>query len=180
MFVLAIGILFVVWLIITYNGLIVAKNRVDNAWSQIEVQLQRRLDLVPNLVEIVKRFIEHENEVFENVSKARTQMSEAKTVSEKGEASIQLSDSLSRLLAISEAYPQLNSNQNFLELQRELKATEDKIAFARQFYNDSVARFNSKIEMFPTNIFANMFNMTPREYFALENNEAKNPVKIQF
>lgn len=177
---LAIIVLVFFWIVGTYNGLIVSKNRVDNAWSQIDVQLQRRFDLIPNLVETVKGYKDHEKEVFDNIAKARAQMSGAQTISEKGEASTELSGSLNRLLAISEAYPELKANENFLELQRELKGTEDKIAFSRQFYNDSVTRFNSKIELFPTNIFANMFNMIAREYFAVDSKEARGPVKVKF
>jgi LemA protein len=180
LFLIVLVIALVIWLIATYNSLVTFRNRVDNAWSQIDVQLQRRFDLIPNLVETVKGYMEHEKEVFENIAQARANMVGAKTVVEKGEASSQLTNTLNTLFAVSENYPELKANENFIQLQQEIKGTEDKIAFSRQFYNDTVTRYNSKIDMFPTNIFASSMNLTKREYFAIENQEARQNVKVQF
>lgn len=178
--ILLIAAALIVYIIAVYNGLVVSRNRVDNGWAQIEVQLQKRFDTVPNLVNTVKGIMQHEQELFESIAKARSGMIEAKSVSEKSQASEQFSNTLKTLFAVSEAYPELKSNQNFLELQRDLKNIEDGIAYSRQFYNDSVTRYNEKIDMFPTNIFANIFNMTKREYFAIENSAARGPVKVEF
>lgn len=178
--VLIICIVLVLWVIFMYNGLVRLKNMIENGWSQIDVQLQRRFDLIPNLIETVKGYAAHEKEVFEKVAIARQGMVNAQGIAEKGAASGELTNALKSLFAVSEAYPELKANENFLQLQQELKGTEDKISFARQFYNDSVVRLNQKIEMFPTNIIASMFNFTKREYFAIDNPEAKGPVKVQF
>lgn len=169
----------VIYVIAIYNGLITMKNRVENAWAQIETQLQRRFDLIPNLVETVKGYATHEKEVFEKVTQARASMASAQTVSEKAEASNMLTDTLKSLFAVAEAYPELKANENFAQLQVDLKGTEDKIAFARQFYNDSVQRLNTQIELFPQNIVANMLGFAKRDYFEIDE-EAKNNVKVQF
>ncbi len=170
----------IVWLVLMYNGLVRLKNMVENGWSQIDVQLQRRFDLIPNLVETVKGYAAHEKELFENIAKAKQSLINAQGVAQKGEASGELSNALKSIFALSEAYPELKANQNFLELQQELKGTEDKISFARQFYNDSVTRLNQQIDMFPTNIVASIFNFTKREYFEIDTPEARGPVKVQF
>ena len=172
--------LLVFWVIAIYNGLIRSKNIVDNAWAQIEAQLQRRYDLIPNLVNTVKGYAAHEKGLFEGIAEAKERMVNAGSIAEKGEASQQVSNSLKSIFALSEAYPELKANENFLRLQEDLKGTEDKVTFSRQFYNDSVTRYNTKLELFPSNIFANMFGMTTREYFALENNVARENVKVEF
>lgn len=148
-----------------YNSLVTLRNRVRNAWSQIEVQLKNRADLIPNLVETVKGYAKHEKEVFENVTKARSQVLNAKGVQETADANQELSSAISRLLVTVEAYPQLKADQNFLSLQAELKDAEEKIRYARQFYNDIVMKFNTAIEVFPKNIFANIFNFTKEPFF---------------
>lgn len=151
-------VLLVIYGISVYNGLVVLKNRVKNAWAQIEVQLKNRADLIPNLVETVKGYATHEKEVFENVTKARSQVLNASGVEETAKADQALSSAISRLLVTVEAYPQLKADQNFLSLQSELKDAEEKIRYARQFYNDTTMKYNTDIQIFPKNIFAGMFN----------------------
>jgi len=162
-----------------YNGLITLKNRVDEAWSDIDVQLKRRYDLIPNLVNTVKGYATHEKELFEKVTAARTAAMGAGTPAQKEQAENMLSGTLKSLFAVAENYPDLKANQNFLELQRELTDTEDKIQAARRFYNGNVRDFNTKIQVFPTNIFAGMLNFTKREFFAAEEGE-KEVVNVQF
>ena len=162
-----------------YNGLIKLKNRVDEAWSDIDVQLKRRYDLIPNLVNAVKGYATHEKELFEKVTAARTAAMGAGTPAQKEQAENMLSGTLKSLFAVAENYPDLKANQNFLELQRELTDTEDKIQAARRFYNGNVRDFNTKIQVFPTNIFAGMLNFTKREFFAAEEGE-KEVVNVQF
>lgn len=162
-----------------YNGLIKLKNRVDEAWSDIDVQLKRRHDLIPNLINTVKGYAAHEREVFEKVTEARTAAMGAQTPAEKENAENMLSGTLKSLFAVAENYPDLKANQNFLELQRELTDTEDKIQAARRFYNGNVRDFNTKIQVFPTNIFAGMLNFTKREFFAAEEGE-KEVVEVKF
>ena len=148
-----------------YNSLVVLKNRVKNAWAQIEVQLKNRADLIPNLVETVKGYASHEKEVFENVTKARSQVLNAKGVEATAKADAELSSAISRLLVTVEAYPQLKADQNFLSLQSELKDAEEKIRYARQFYNDTTMKYNTAIQIFPKNIFAGMFNFREEPLF---------------
>lgn len=162
-----------------YNGLITLKNRVDEAWSDIDVQLKRRHDLIPNLVNTVKGYATHEKELFEKVTEARTAAMGAQTPGQKEEAENMLSGTLKSLFAVAENYPDLKANQNFLELQRELTDTEDKIQASRRFYNGNVRDFNTKIETVPTNILAGMLNFTKREFFAAEESEKEN-VNVQF
>jgi LemA protein len=162
-----------------YNRLVTLRNRVDNAWSQIDVQLRRRYDLIPNLVETVKGYAAHERETFDSVVQARTAAMAAQTVKEHGEAENMLSGTLKSLFALAEAYPDLKANQNFLMLQEELAGTESKIAYARQFYNDSVMSYNTATQTFPSNVLAGMFGFTQREYFEIEAVAAE-PVKVQF
>jgi LemA protein len=169
----------ILWIILTYNRLIVLRNRIQNAWSQIDVQLRRRYDLIPNLVETVKGYAAHEKTVFEEVTKARAAMASAQTVQEQGEAQNMITSALKSLFAVAEAYPDLKANQNFLMLQEELSGTESKIAYARQFYNDSVMSFNNLIQTFPANIIAGMFGFTAHDYFPMEET-AREPVKVQF
>lgn len=163
-----------------YNGLVQLRNRCENSWAQVDVQLRRRYDLIPNLVETVKGYAAHEKEVFQKVTEARTQAMGAGTVGDQGKAENMLSGALKSLFAVAEAYPDLKANQNFMMLQEELAGTESKIAYARQFYNDTVMKFNTKQQVFPSNIIANMFNFQEREYFEIEEAEAKEPVKVQF
>jgi LemA protein len=162
-----------------YNRLVTLRNRVDNAWSQIDVQLRRRYDLIPNLVETVRAYAAHEREAFEAVTAARTAAMGAQTVAEHSEAENMLSSTLKSLFAVAEAYPDLKANQNFMMLQEELSGTESKIAYARQFYNDSVMTFNTSTQTFPANVIAGMFGFTQRDYFEIEE-AAKEPVKVQF
>ncbi len=164
------GVLGVVLLyaILTFNRLVRHRNRVENSWSGIDVQLRRRYDLIPNLVETVKGYATHERELFEQVTRARSQAIEAGTVGDQAQAERQVTQSLGRLLAVAEAYPQLRANENFLALQEELTATESKIAFARQFYNDQVMRFNTIIQQFPSVIIARLTGFREREFFETE------------
>jgi LemA protein len=163
-----------------YNGLVVLRNRCENAWSQVDVQLRRRYDLIPNLVETVKGYAKHEREVFERVTQARTSAINAGTVKDQAQAENMLSGALKTLFAVAENYPELKANQNFLLLQEELAGTESKIAYARQFYNDMVMKFNAKQQVFPSNIIANMFSFKERDYFEIEEPAAREPVKVQF
>jgi LemA protein len=163
-----------------YNSLVTLRNRCDNAWSQVDVQLRRRYDLIPNLVETVKGYAKHESGVFERVTQARAAAVNAQTVKAQGEADNVLTGALKSLFAVAEAYPDLKANQNFLMLQEELAGTESKVAYARQFYNDVVMKFNMRQQVFPSNIIANMFGFKTREYFQIEEEAAKGPVKVQF
>ena len=163
-----------------YNSLITLRNRCDNGWSQIDVQLRRRYDLIPNLVETVKGYAKHESGVFEKVTQARAAAVGAQTVKEQGQADNVLTGALKSLFAVAENYPELKANQNFLMLQEELAGTESKVAYARQFYNDTVMKYNMRQQVFPSSIIANMFGFKPREYFQIEEEVAKGPVKVQF
>src|SRR3954447_16269668 len=177
--VIAIVVILVLWLILSYNGLIRLRNRIENAWSQIDVQLKRRYDLIPNLVETVKGYAAHERETLEAVIAARNSAMSAGTPQEQAQAENVLSGALKSIFALSEAYPDLKANQNFLNLQEELTSSEDRIAYARQFYNDTVNRYNTKIQTFPSVILAGAFNFKQREYFEAEG-EATGPVHVQF
>ncbi len=177
--VLAIIVIVVGFLIITYNRLIVLRNRIENAWSQIDVQLKRRADLIPNLVETVKGYAAHEKEVFQRVTEARSALMKAEGVRDQAEANNMLTGALKSLFAVAENYPELKANQNFMMLQEELSGTESKIAYARQFYNDSVLMYDNMREKFPSNIVANMFGFAEREYFAVEEGE-RGPVSVDF
>lgn len=170
----------VFWFIAAYNGFIRLITRVKEAWADIEVQLKRRYDLIPNLVETVKGYAAHERELFEKVTEARSKAMGAQGIEEKGKAENVLTGTLKSLFAISENYPQLRANENFLELQRELTDTEDKIQAARRFYNGNVRDLNIKVETFPSNIVAGMFKFLKMEFFELEEESAKEPVKVKF
>lgn len=174
--VVAVFALFVIFL---YNGLIRLRNQVKNSWAQIDVQLKRRNDLIPNLVETVKGYMKHEKEVLENVTNARSAILSAETVEDKANASNMLSGTLKSLFAVSENYPDLKANQNFMQLQEEISGTENKIAYARQHYNDIVMVFNTKIEVFPNNVFAGMLNFTQEALFEATEEEKKN-VQVKF
>jgi LemA protein len=172
-------VLFVLIIIGIYNSLIRLKNQVKNSFAQIDVQLKRRNDLIPNLIETVKGYAKHEKTVFEQVTKARTAVMNAQGVEEKADASNMLSGTLKSLFAVSENYPDLKANQNFLQLQEELSGTENKIAYSRQHYNDMVMLFNTKIEVFPSNVFANMFNFKQEQMFSTPETEKVVP-KVSF
>lgn len=184
-----VGILFGLVLIATmiligiYNGLVGLRNRVKNSWSQIDVQLKRRHDLIPNLVETAKGYMKHENETFVKVTEARAKAMNAGdsgSVKDIGAAEADLSGSLAKLLLTVENYPELKANQNFLALQEELTSTENRIAFSRQAYNDDVMMFNNKTEMFPSNIVAGMFNFVKSEFFEIEDKAEKQAPKVSF
>jgi LemA protein len=172
-------VLLILVFILSYNGLVRLRNRIDNAWSQIDVQLKRRYDLIPNLVETVKGYAAHERQTLESVTQARANAINAQGPAQQAEAENVLSGALKSLFAVAEAYPDLKANQNFLSLQEELTSTEDRVAYARQFYNDSVLSYNNKLQTFPRNVIAGMFNFEKREYFEGDP-EATGPVKVQF
>ncbi len=173
-------VLFIFFVIGIYNALIRLRNQVDNSWSQIDVQLKRRCDLIPNLVETAKGYMEHERGTFEAITQARSQAMGAKTVGEAAKAEGAMGEALSKFMLVVENYPELKANQNFLAIQEELTSTENKISFARQSYNDQVLFFNNKIQMFPSNIIAGMFNFGTREFFEIENAEERNVPKVNF
>ncbi len=161
-----------------YNSLIRLRMRVKNAWSQIDVQLKRRYDLIPNLVSAVKGYMKHEKGVLEEVTKARTALISG-SMKDKAKASNQVTDALKSIFAVAENYPQLKANENFKQLQEELSGTESKIAYARQFYNDSVMQYNESVQVFPKNIFAKLFSFSQEEFFKTEGKEKEN-VKVEF
>ncbi|HEX9235989.1 MAG TPA: LemA family protein [Actinomycetota bacterium] len=171
--------LLVLYGVFTFNRLVRVRVRTENAWSQIDVQLRRRYDLIPNLIETVKGYAAHERELFEDVARARSQAQSASGVQDQAQAENQVTRSLRQLLAVAENYPQLKANENFLALQEELTGTESKIAYARQFYNDEVASLNTLIQSFPSNLVARMGRFTPREFFEIDE-PARGPVSVQF
>lgn len=173
--ILLVAVVFI-WL---YNSLVVSRNRVKNAWSQIDVQLKRRTDLIPNLVETVKGYAQHEKGVFEEVTRARSNLMSADSVKETQEANNMLTGALKSLFAVAENYPDLKANQNFLELQGQLAETEDKIAYSRQFYNDTVLMYNNKCQMFPSNIIASTFHFEESEFFEIDETARSTP-KVEF
>ena len=177
---LIIIILLVIAVIVMYNNLVRLRQKVKNSWSQIDVQLQRRFDLIPNLIETVKGYMKHEENVLTKVTELRTSWANASSVAEKAELDNQLSGALKTIMAVSENYPDLKANQNFSELQQELQNTENKISFSRQFYNDSVTMYNTKLEVIPSNIIASIFNFKPEELFKAESDEARKNVKVDF
>src|SRR5438552_10869765 len=166
--VLGIVAVIALWAILSFNRFVRLRVRVDNAWSQIDVQLKRRYDLIPNLVETVKGYAAHERELFEDVTKARAAAEQAGTVQDQAQAENQITAGLRRLFAVAENYPQLKANENFLALQEELTSTESKIAYARQFYNDQVAELNTRIQSFPSNIIARAGRFQPRQFFEID------------
>jgi LemA protein len=168
-----------IYLVSLYNGLVKLRNRIENAWAQIDVQLTRRYDLIPNLVETVKGYATHEQETFEAVTQARNMAQEASGVQEQAEAENVLTGALKSLFAVSEAYPELEANENFLHLQEELTATEGRIAYARQFYNDTVFKYNTKIQSFPAVFIAGAMQFTAREYFEADD-QSRGPVEVSF
>lgn len=178
--IVAIVVILIIAVIGMYNSLVQARIKVDNAWSQIDVQLQRRFDLIPNFVETVKGYMTHEKETFEKITNLRSSWSESKSISEKASLDNELSNTLKTIMAVAENYPDLKANQNFSELSEELRNTENKISFSRQFYNDTVTMYNTKLEVFPSNIIAGIFNFKARDLFTAENEEARKNVKIVF
>lgn len=181
MYLLIILAIVILYIVFVYNGLITLRNRAKEAWADIEVQLKRRYDLIPNLVSTVKGYATHESSAFENVTKARAAALGATGTAEKGQAENMLTGALKSVFAIAEAYPELKANQNFLALQNELADTENKIQAARRFYNANVRDLNTKIEVFPANIFAGTFHFTKMDYFDLgDNDAAQNPVEVKF
>ena len=178
--IIVIIVLILLWAIATYNSLVDFRNRVKDAWSQIDVQLKRRFDLIPNLVETVKGYTKHESETLEEVIKARNTYLSASLPEDQLKADGELTNAINKLFALSENYPDLKANQNFQDLQQELQQTEDKIAMSRQFYNDSVTRLNTKLETFPSNIIASMFHFKAEDLFVVDNEEAKKNVKVDF
>ncbi len=177
-----VGLIFIValWLVGIYNGLVRLRNEVKNAWAQIDVQLKRRHDLIPNLVETVKGYAGHEKSTLEEVVRARAAAVSATGVEQKARAEVDLSGALGRLMVVVEQYPDLKANQNFLALQEELTSTENRIGFARQYYNDSVMQFNTRIESFPQNIVAGMFQFHQAAFFELEDQQAREAPAVKF
>lgn len=178
--ILVVVALIALFVISVYNGLVKSRQKVKNAWSQIEVQLQRRFDLIPNLVECVKGYMAHESDVLEKVTSLRSSWANAKGIEEKANLDNQLSGVLKTIMAVSENYPDLKANTNFTDLQNNLKETENKISFSRQFYNDTVTMYNTKIEVFPDNIVASMFNFKAEPLFNVDNDEVRKNVKVDF
>ena len=175
--IIVIGVLLIIGM---YNALVRLRNQVDNAWSQIDVQLKRRHDLIPNLVETTKGYMKHERETLDSVTNARANAMKAGTVADKSKAEAELSGAISQFYLVVENYPDLKANQNFLALQEELTSTENKIAFSRQGYNDQVLFFNNKIQMFPSNIIAGMFSFTERDFFEIEDKGEREAPKVNF
>jgi LemA protein len=176
---LGIVVLLALYVIALYNGLIKLRNRIENAWAQIDVQLRRRYDLIPNLVETVKAYATHERETLEAVTRARAAAIDAGSVGEQAQAENMVTSALKSLFAVSEAYPDLKANQNFLQLQEELSGTEGRISYARQFYNDTVFRYNTKIQSFPALLIAGPLQFRPREYFEADD-ASRGPVQVDF
>ena len=177
---IAVVVLILLWVMGTYNSLVSLRNRVKDSWSQIDVQLKRRFDLIPNLVETVKGYTKHESETLENVIKARNTYMSATLPEDQMKADGELSKAISKLFALSESYPDLKANTNFVDLQNQLKETENKIAMSRQFYNDTVTMYNTKLQVFPSNIIAGMFNFKPSDLFKTQSDEARKNVKVDF
>jgi LemA protein len=174
------AILLALFLILLYNGLVQKRNRVDNAWAQIDVQLKRRRDLIPNLVESVKGYAAHERGTFEAVTNARAASAAASTPAQAAAAENMLSQALGRLFAVAEAYPELKANQNFLDLQAQLRETEDRIAISRQVYNDTVLTYNNAIQVFPAVLLAGMLGFSRREFFSVEGTDDREPPAVSF
>lgn len=177
---IVVGVVVVLWGVGIYNGLVRLRNQVRNAWAQIDVQLKRRHDLIPNLLETVKGYAKHEKETLENVTRARSQAVSAEGVGAKAQAEGELSAALGRLMMVVEQYPDLKANQNFLALQEELTSTENKIGFSRQYYNDEVMRYNTKVQSVPTNIIAGIFKFRDETFFELENKAEREVPKVNF
>lgn len=178
--ILIVIIIIAIYAVFAYNSLVSLKNKTDNAWHQTETQLQRRYDLIPNLVEIVKGYAKHEREVFEKITEARANTVSAQGASQRADAENNVTNALKTLFAVAENYPDLKADKNFRELQVELTNTENKVAFARQYYNDSVAEYNTAIDVFPKNIIAGILKFTKKDYFKTDEPEAKKAPKVDF
>lgn len=178
--IVAVVAIFVIWLIAAFNGLVSDRRQTLNAWAQIDVQLKRRYDLIPNLVETVKGYMKHEQDTLEKVIQARNRAVAATGVKDKAQAETAVAAALTGFFALSEAYPELRSNENMAQLQEELRSTENKISFARQYYNDIVTSYNTKLESIPTSVIASMGGFTAKELFELEEPAAREPVKVSF
>ena len=178
--IIAIIVVLTLYVISVYNSIKKIENRVENAWSQIDVQLQRRFDLIPNFVETVKGYMNHESETFTKIAELRTSWANTQSVADKASIDNQLSGALKTIMAVSENYPELKANQNFSDLSEELRNTENKISFSRQFYNDTVTKYNDKLELFPSNIIAGMFGFKQKDLFTAESEEARKNVKVDF
>lgn len=176
---LIVVVFIVIYVVATYNSLVGLRNKVNDQWSQIDVELKRRFDLIPNFVNTVKGYAKHESETLENVVKARNTYLSAGTKEEAMEADNQLTNTLTKLFALTESYPDLKANENFLELQRQLEETENKISYARKFYNDTALQLNNKVDMFPSNVIASMFKFSKVEFFKAQEAEREN-VKVEF
>ena len=174
------AVVLVLLLIGMYNSLVGLRNQVKNAWAQIDVQLKRRHDLIPNLIEAVKGYMKHERDTLENITRARASAMNAGSVAEKARAEGMLADAVNKILVVAENYPDLKANQNFLALQEELRSTENKIAFSRQNYNDQTLFYNNKLQMFPSNLLAGAFGFKPEEFFKTESAEERQVPKVQF
>ena len=177
--VIVILVIVILAIMMLYNSVIRLNNEVENSFSQIDVQLKRRNDLIPNLIESVKGYMKHEKTVLENITKARSAIMSSSNLSEKAKASNQISEALKTIFAVSENYPKLRANENFIQLQEELTGTENKVSYSRQHYNDVVMKFNNKIQVFPNNVFANILNFKEKELFQAAESERKN-IKVQF
>ncbi len=178
--ILGIVAVLIIWIISIYNGMVRMRNKVDKEWRNIDVQLERRYSLIPNLIETVKGYAKHEQETFAKITEFRSQAMSARTIAEKAQANSQLSSALAGLTVQMEAYPELKANTNFLNLQEELASTENKISFSRSIYNEVVMDFNNKIQVFPNNIFAGMFNFKEKELFEISSAEVKEVPKVSF
>ncbi len=177
---LGVVVLFVLMFVGIYNGLVAGRNSCKNAWAQVDVQLKRRYDLIPNLVETAKGYLKHERETLEAVIKARQMAIDASSIKEQAKAENMLTSTLRSLFAVSESYPDLKANQNMMALQEELTSTENRIGFSRQNYNDTVLGFNNRVQQFPSNVIAGMFGFKEEEFFELEDQAAREPVKVKF
>jgi LemA protein len=175
---LGIVVVFGGFILSKYNGFVTLRNRYENAWAQINVELKRRYDLIPNLVNAVKGYMTHEKDIFENVAKARSSAMQSNTVAEHAETEAQLTKTLKSLFAVMENYPELKANENVMKLQEELTSTENRISFSRQFYNDIVMRFNQEIQLFPGNIIAGFFNFRKQDYFQVNEAEVQEAPKV--
>lgn len=173
-------VVLILWVVATYNALVSLRNELDNSWAQIDVQLRRRYDLIPNLVETVKGYASHERETFEKVTEARNMAMGAQGPAQAAAAENMLSGTLKSLFAVAEAYPELKANQNFMMLQEELSSTENKVSFARQFFNDRTMVYNTRVQQFPANVIASSFNFAKRDFFEVKENEVREAPKVKF
>lgn len=178
--ILVVVVLLIVVVVSGYNSLVSLRNKVKDQWSQIDVQLKKRADLIPNIVETVKGYAKHEKETLEGVIKARNALNTASSVEEEMAANNQITEALNKLFALSEAYPELKANENFMSLQKDLKDVEEKISYARQFYNDTVMTYNNKVQMFPSNIIASLFGFKESKFFELDNEKDRETPKVSF